>query len=175
MSELKMPSMQNSYETLPDLLSDLERILSMLYEEDNKRWFANIDCGGDFHNFTFSSTWCSSMDSNLYNEESGKTYDNLDSLVAEYQHVVEFLENNIPYNTNIDSFLIVANGGNPFIRIKCSGNNYDPEECEDESSLRTELKYYGFRFLDTLISSSAVMFSSIVPAYIIYRLCERDL
>ena len=156
---------KRNYETLPDLLNDLRMLITNTMNEENedsKSWETQIDCGGDYHSFSFgseSSLYCYSREA----ETVSDTYENFETLMLEFNHVKEFMENE-DFHCKQIRFIIIANGGSPFIRITCSGDNYD----DNNFSWKHELNQYRTMFIATFItcSSMALVF---VPVTLLIR------
>ena len=102
------------YETLPELLSDLSKMIQKDLETYNRsNWRSTISCGGDYHNFIFSS----GFDRNtIIKNKIPLIYENLDALHTELEYIHEFLLTQNIGNFKFD-YEIISNGGKPALRV----------------------------------------------------------
>lgn len=136
---------QRSYETLPDLLKDFHE----LARSCQRRYEARIDCGGDFHNLSFYSATQSaspflSCGGGLSRDRqtdgtASQTYDSLEALMAELNHIREYVAAHEEDLGRVRlEYYVSANGGHPVLRVYCAGNRNMPEyddagDCPAES------------------------------------------
>jgi len=118
---------EQHYETLPELLNDLSKMVQKNPEQlpshpwnmhrNYCSWFATIDCSGDYHNLCFSSGGNRGIKPN---DQISHTYEDLDSLYTELEYIREFLSTQEIGDFDL-SYEIISNGGKPFLRVYLSG------------------------------------------------------
>lgn len=122
----------HSYETLPDLLSDVKKMAFAVNFDDlepfDGGWEATITCGGNYHKLDFMSYLGCYLGGNsnkefmLNDDEDG--FPDMDSLNVELNHVRDFISNEQLTNNTKLSYNIAANGGKPHLKIFVVGS-YD--------------------------------------------------
>lgn len=136
---------QNHYETLPELLADLSNTVAQFRKlNPSSIWYSTIDCSGDYHNFSFSTSSLSSLSTSV-NGSLESTYENLEALNTELEYIREFLSTQEIGDYNFD-YEILFNGSKPFLRVRLTGHlsivlKQIPEELPPSSSFRDFLPY----------------------------------
>lgn len=160
------PTIQQSYETLPDLLKDLHifiniaQRLSRDLDNINSNWNAQIDCAGDFHNLHFY--YSDSGEFGYFDDTKpiDQTYESTDALMTEFNYIQEyFLQHQEEIGKIQFQYYITCNGGKPVLRFYCR-QRYEREETSPDGN-----QIYLQRLLEqTAINSLATMGITILSA-----------
>lgn len=143
-----MESVGPTYESLPELLRDLQRMVNGVNfdEEIIKRlnWEATIRCGGNYHtiNFTTRSNSCfelmypKSEVSSQLNVGPTEGFADFDSLNAELNHIRDFITNNKDLADLVKmNYTIQANGATPHLTVLLTGTyniaNENYHDCDE--------------------------------------------
>lgn len=143
-----MENVGPTYESLPELLGDLQRMVHGVNfdEEIIKRlnWDATIRCGGNYHtiNFTTRSNDCfmylaepisSNSEKSSQLNAGSEGFADFDSLNAELNHIRDFITNNKDLADLVKmNYTIQANGTTPHLTVQLAGTyNIANENCHD--------------------------------------------
>tara|TARA_R100001163_G_C5068136_1_gene207978 strand:+ start:4011 stop:4484 length:474 start_codon:yes stop_codon:yes gene_type:complete len=115
--------MTTPYETLPELLEDLKKLINVNNYYTNNNWSAVICCGADYHDLEFTNQTntrdCTSYSNFSYN------YPDLDSLHTELHHIRDYLsKNQLALADDVKLEYSVKNNqmGKPFLVVKLTGS-----------------------------------------------------
>lgn len=146
-----------NYESLPDLLADLNLMSNSISANSNNKlsWNAQINCGGNYHTFSLETSnsfgrFPRSIDDG--NKKSIEIHDgtmegyaDFDSLYAELAHIREFLvTNNLSTSVRLE-YAIKANSSTPHLSVSLYKDNrcsyMDDEESEESSKSSGIVKF----------------------------------